>query len=99
MEELPSLKEHQAFLETIPITIFPNPANNEVTITLQNTEYNTVLILTCFEMTGRKVYESEVQRGQKEMQLDVLYWLPGLYMAVVTCKGRVAGKERFVIMR
>jgi hypothetical protein len=99
MDDFPTPQKHYASLATIPIAIYPNPAGSELTITLQNTAYNSDITLTCFDITGRKVYALEVQKGQYEMQLDITRWSPGLYMAVVTSQGRVAGEKRFVVMK
>jgi hypothetical protein len=97
--ELPSPKEYYALLATIPIKVYPNPARDMVNIALTNTEYNTDILLQCFDFTGRKVLEAKVHKGQKEIIADVSGWSPGLYIAVVTSEGKVAGKERVVVMR
>ncbi|MCX6235517.1 MAG: T9SS type A sorting domain-containing protein [Bacteroidetes bacterium] len=93
-----SIDDHQFKTGKNLIKIYPNPAYEEVSISLKNTEDNPDIIIQYFNDVGRKVFETKIHKGQKEIAVDVAGWQPGLYIAMVTSQGKVAGKEKFVVM-
>jgi len=99
ISEYPVAKENDGSIESIPITVYPNPAYSEITVILKNMGYNTDIALTCYDITGQTVLNVPVRNGRNDMRLDITHWTPGLYMAVVTIQGRVAGEKRFVVMK
>jgi hypothetical protein len=96
-EEMPSPAEYYAFIATIPITAYPNPAEMEITLAFQNTEHHTNILLECYNIYGQKVHSEKIWKGQQQTKLDLRGWSKGLYFAVVKSDGKVAGQVRFIV--
>jgi len=96
-EEIPSPEEYYAFIATIPITAYPNPAEMEITLAFQNTDHHTNMLLECYNIYGQKVHTEKVWKGQQETRIDLRGWASGLYFTVVKSDGKVAGTGRFVV--
>lgn len=66
---------------TISTNVFPNPANEQVTInyTLKNTQNVSVVVMS---MNGQIIYNSEEQRGAglQKLVLNTAEWPTGLYL-------------------
>lgn len=66
---------------TISTNVFPNPANEQVTInyTLKNTQNVSVVVMS---MNGQIIYNSEEQRGAglQKLVLNTAEWPSGLYL-------------------
>jgi len=99
IKEIPSPKEYYASLKTIPVTVFPNPGKEMITLQFENTQYHTNILLQCFDLLGRKIHEEKVYPYQGVSIIDVSYWNDGMYMAVVTGNGKVVGRCKFVVRR
>jgi len=46
---------------------------------------------------GQIMYTEEIISGQQGSKLEVSGWRSGIYMAVITSNGKVAGKVKFVV--
>ena len=94
--DAPSPKEYYSFIATIPITAYPNPAETEITLSFENTEHHTNMLLECYNIYGQKVHSEKIWKGQQLKKLNLNGWGKGLYFAVVKSEGKVAGQCRFV---
>jgi len=94
--DIPSPEEYYSFIATIPINAYPNPTETEITLALQNTDYHTNMLLECYNIYGQKVHSEKIWKGQQETRIKLQGWAKGLYFAVVTSEGKVAGTGRFV---
>jgi hypothetical protein len=95
--EIPTPQEYYAKLKTIPITAYPNPAETEITLAFQNTEYHTSMLIEVHNIYGQKVHSEKIYKGQQQTKLNINSWKNGLYIAVVKTNGNVVGKSRFVV--
>jgi len=96
--DIPAPEEYYARLQTIPVTVYPNPAKeSQVTFKFENTEHHKNIKLQCFDIYGRKVYEEKVYRYQGESIVNVSAWNKGLYVAVVLSEGTAVGRAKFVV--
>jgi hypothetical protein len=69
---------------------FPNPASNNINFLIDDIENNTGLLLSCFDINGRKVIEKNIPQGQSQIQVSVFDWLNGVYVAkIINDKGKV----------
>lgn len=76
-------------LPAIPdVTIFPNPANNEINISISNYDEFEVQILN---MLGEKMYLS-----QNESVINLSSFAPGIYMMQINCGEHIV-MEKFII--
>ncbi|MBM3437070.1 MAG: T9SS type A sorting domain-containing protein [Bacteroidetes bacterium] len=95
-EEIPSPEEYYNYIATIPISAFPNPAETEITLTFENTDHHTTMLLECFNIYGQQVHDEKIWKGQQETRVELHGWARGLYFVVVKSEGKVAGSCRFV---
>lgn len=95
--DIPSPEEHYSSVQVIHVTVFPNPAKDKITFGLENTDHHKNINLKCFNLLGRRVFETTVITGQKEAAIDVSRWPQGMYVAVVYSEGIPAGKCKFVV--
>ena len=97
IDEIPSPQEYYAYFKTIPITVYPNPANNRINFELENTEHHKNITLKCFNLLGKQVFETPVFTGQKETSTVVSAWPQGMYVTVVYSEGMPVGQCKFVV--
>jgi len=95
-DEILSPEEYYAFVATIPINAYPNPAETEITLAFQNTDHHTNMVLECYNIYGQKVHNEKIWKGQQETRIDLRGWASALYFTVVKSDGKVAGTGRFV---
>lgn len=95
--EVPLPEEYYSKLNRILVRIFPNPAINEITVNMQNTEYHQNMELQCFDMFSRLLHRQKIQAGQPEAGINVSEWKDGIYLVVIKSNGKVLGKGKFVV--
>ncbi len=95
----PTSREYYARTSTIPIRVFPNPAQDNITFVLENTGHHNNIELRCFNLLGVLQYQTRVQRGQQQTTADVRSWPPGMYIVVTYSNGKPVGREKFVVRR
>lgn len=77
-------------METPSVLAFPNPADDQLTISFDRSEQ-----LEIRDMTGRLVL-SETVRGQREFKTSVADWSPGLYTLMLRGAGGVTTQSLLV---
>ncbi|MBZ0241971.1 MAG: T9SS type A sorting domain-containing protein, partial [Bacteroidales bacterium] len=97
--EMPSAAEYRAKISHIPIRIFPNPANAQITFALENTEHHRNIELRCFNLLGMQQHHARINSGQQQAAVNVSGWPPGMYVAVVYSNGKPVGRGKFVVRR
>ena len=96
--DVPSPEEYYAFLETIPVKAYPNPATKgSITFEYENTEHHRNMELRCFDIFGKVAHKVKVYRYQGESKVDVGNWKKGMYVAVVYSNGFPVGECKFVV--
>ena len=74
------------------ISIYPNPASDYVTISLQDEKLSGNLSLTVFDLSGKMIYQSELGK-EKSLRLFTGDFIKGLYMLKLTDgKNTLCGK-------
>jgi len=94
---IPTPQEYYARIRIIPITIYPNPAKDQITFVLENTRHHRNIELRCFNLLGMQQYQTKIQRGQQHASANVSNWPPGMYIAVVYSDGKPVGRGKFVV--
>jgi hypothetical protein len=97
IEDQPTPEQYYASLKTIPIKVFPNPANDKVNFELENTSLHQNIRLRCYDLLGKIMYNESVIQGQRGAAIDISSWPPGMYVAIVYNNGGVVGKSKFVV--
>lgn len=96
--ETPTPAIYYANLNTIPIKVYPNPADKRiVNITFQNTGYHKDLNLECYNVHGKLVHSEKLYKYQGESKLNIQEWQSGMYIALVFSKGQILGKAKFLV--
>ncbi|MFL5764515.1 MAG: T9SS type A sorting domain-containing protein [Bacteroidia bacterium] len=80
------------------LNIFPNPATDQVTVTLGNIKAEPGTILVMYDVTGRKVMESELDNAAS-ITIPTAGFAPGLYNIVISGSDNVLGKQRLMIQK
>jgi hypothetical protein len=93
-----SPQEYHAFINTIPLKVYPNPATKgSITFAFENTKHHSNILLKCFNIYGNEVYSEKVYRYQKITEVDISGWQKGMYVAVVYSNGLPVGQCKFVV--
>ena len=66
-----------------PITVYPNPVKNKLTVTIPGTETQ---VLTIFDAIGQKIHQQQVHGGTFE--INATGWIKGTYTLSITQKGQ-----------
>lgn len=97
--DMPTAWEFRERISTIPISVFPNPANEIITFALENTEHHRNVELHCFNLLGVLQYQTRMANGQRQVTANVSSWPPGMYIVVTYSNGKPVGREKFVVRR
>src|ERR1043165_5583899 len=81
--------------DNVGLSLYPNPANNNVTISLRNNQPGTTITLT--DITGRKMYTSEMAAAQK--QLSTANLAVGIYFVTAATREGLSETKRLVISK
>ena len=96
--EFPTPAAYYAARQKVELTAYPNPVSgNAVHFKLKYTKYHGNMQLTVYDISGRPMAKTAVAAGQKEAQISVSGFSPGLYIAVITDGKGVLGKGAFTV--
>ncbi len=96
--EFPTPAAYYAAKQKVELTAYPNPVSgNTVYFKLKYTQYHSNMQLIVYDISGRPMAKRPIATGQKEAQLSVNGFSPGLYVAVVTNGKKVLGKRAFAV--
>lgn len=77
----------------LQITTFPNPASNEVRITIPANWQNKKVAYQLFSANGQPVKATERSNSNQTEVINVSNLAPGLYFVKVVCEGQVAQQK------
>ena len=108
-----SIKDPKEYPDLYQLKIYPNPANQKVTVEIPEFlqkqtgpagfQVTTVYhqwgsaMLEVYDLFGRKMFEREVIRDEKEVELDVSDWQAGMYIIRLLFQNQVVGSIKFVV--
>ncbi len=69
------------------VTIYPNPANNVLTVTWEKGYAKDGLTLSLVSVTGQKVITKEIAAGEENTQIDISNLAQGMYYCIVSSAG------------
>lgn len=98
VKNIPAKEDYFSSIKLIPITPAPNPASDEISFMLKNTEHHKNIRIICYNMFGSALASIPVNSGIDEAKMDVSDWTPGMYMAVVYSGNNKVGSTRFIKM-
>ncbi len=94
--DTPTPDEYQASKQNIPLKIYPNPANEQLIIAIENTEDKSALQLQIVDIMGVPQYIATIARGQQELILNIQQWPSGLYLVQIINNNKQIGVGRFL---
>lgn len=86
-----------SFINDRNICAYPNPAETEITLTFENTEHQSNMLLECYNIYGLKVHSENIWEGQQQTRLNVSGWSKGIYLAIIRNNQSITGQSRFII--
>ncbi len=78
------------------ITIYPNPAYNNVSVSSKNGKNIKHIVIT--DLTGRQVYGNNYGTGSIETEMNILFLQPGNYFVTITTSENIH-TEKLVIVK
>ncbi len=87
-----SVKENANLISEL--NVFPNPANNTITITLTKQVSNASIKIN--SIFGQSIYQSDFQNNQT---IDVSHLSNGIYIATVISEGNVIARKKIIISK
>ncbi|MFH1121634.1 MAG: T9SS type A sorting domain-containing protein [Bacteroidota bacterium] len=78
-------------IQTSPFTIYPNPFRDEITVELYEIPEST--IMTIFELSGRKIFQTEISGASKNLALG--YLTNGVYILQL-CNSKQTSTKRVI---
>ncbi|MDH7448341.1 T9SS type A sorting domain-containing protein [Aquimarina sp. 2201CG14-23] len=85
----------QEYLLSDRFSFFPNPADTDINLILDNLEGQSIEI-TLFNLQGKRVFNENYSTNQKEIGIDVSRITPGLYIVKID-NGKNAGIKRLIV--
>jgi len=79
------------------ISLYPNPATNEVNIRLGNAGSDAAVVLILTDITGKTIWRHEAHAAGDIMPVALPKLVPGLYHATISCDGQAPVVRKLVI--
>lgn len=95
-EEIPTPNEYLEQSKKVNIHITPNPAKEEVSLRIENTENYNKLQLRITSALGQQVYETILLQDQSEVSLNTQYWEKGVYIVQIYSDKKLVSSARIV---
>lgn len=73
-------------LSNLILSIFPNPANNEIIIETNEIEENAYILVT--DLSGKEVIKSQISKGKTNTKINILDLQNGCYFITISLGGR-----------
>src|SRR5206468_4202245 len=77
----------------ITVNTYPNPAGNELRITIPNNWQNKKVIFEVLNVNGQVAKKSENASSSQTENLNVSLLVRGLYFVIVSCEGQTVQQE------
>lgn len=96
-ERVNGVSVQEAELVQVPVTVYPNPANNVVNISLDALNGTANYEIQIFNISGAMVYQNNTTfTGSNNVTLDVANWQKGIYFIKLENNGEIAIKQLIV---
>ncbi|PID94170.1 MAG: hypothetical protein CSA95_04550 [Bacteroidetes bacterium] len=81
-----------------PITLYPNPAYEELTVSLGKATHTDPIAITIHTLTGEIQWQGTLEPGEQTRRLSILSWPKGLYLVTARNGSEVVGRGKVIIM-
>lgn len=96
VDEVPTPEQYRINKSKVQVSVSPNPALDNITISFGNTEDQQKLELCITSSLGQQVYKTKLIKGQTELIVSLNDWQKGVYLVQVYSSGKIVGNNRFV---
>jgi hypothetical protein len=80
------------------IYLFPNPTQEELTISLGELSHEKPITITIHTLTGEIKWQGALAPGEQTKRLSVYSWPKGIYIVTARKENEVVGREKVVVM-
>ena len=81
-----------------PLVVYPNPATEELTVSLGSATHTAAITLTIHTLTGEVQWQGILPPGEQSIRLSVHAWPKGIYLVSGHIGNEVVGREKIVVM-
>ncbi len=81
---------------TTGFVVYPNPVQNSMVVKLA-AEPETEMVFSIFSILGTKAKETAIPPGSKSVKINITLLPNGVYLGVLSSKGKTTGRRKFVI--
>lgn len=79
------------------LVVFPNPANNHITIALEGESFQSGSQILIYNIYGIVTYCNTVLNDEKSCQINISLWPPGIYLARIVFMNEVVRSAKFIV--
>lgn len=79
------------------LKVYPNPVCDKLNISLGNIDHHKNSALKIYNLTGKLIYETSINKQQNEISTTVITWPQGIYIAVLYCNESIIGQCKFLV--
>ena len=79
------------------MVIYPNPAESVIHCRVFVDKCECSIYI--YDMYGKKMDEVYLPKNQKEIQIDVSYYPPGIYIAVIQSENHIIARQKFLVLK
>ena len=97
VEEVPSTDQFRESQEKVSIHIHPNPAKNQVIISLENTSKFSGIQMSVYNQTGEEIYHRKLRNDTQEELLNINSWSSGMYFIVIRSENKIVGSAKLMV--
>ncbi len=97
IDEIPTPGEYYASLKKVDIKVMPNPATNDVVFEVESLGDHNNIVLSCYNINGKKVFEQHMQKDNVVVEANVTGWQSGMYVVVASSGNGGSGSSKFVV--
>jgi Secretion system C-terminal sorting domain len=91
LSEIRLIRTSKATANTITLLTYPNPASNELRITVPANWQNKKLVYEVVALNGQLMKKKEANSSSQTETVNISSLSPGMYMVRVSCEGQTAG--------
>ena len=78
--------------------MYPNPTEEELTISIVNPSRKEPLEVIIYTLTGEIKWQGVLQPGEQSKRVSVYSWAKGVYFVILRKEDEILGREKVIVM-